>query len=102
IVALEKNITTLTADADVRIGSVLGLGPARRTYDLILMDPPYETGAGSVALSKLGRLGWFAPSSWIAIETSRRENIDVKGFDIDCVRDSGKARITLLRPHQDS
>lgn len=102
IVALEKNIATLTADADVRIGSVLGLGPARQAYDLIMMDPPYETGAGSVALSKLGRLGWFAPSSWIAIETSRHENIDVKGFDIDCVRDSGKARITLLRPQQDS
>lgn len=102
IVALEKNIATLAVDADVRIGSVLGLGPARQAYDLILMDPPYETGAGSVALSKLGRLGWFAPSSWIAIETSRHENIDVKGFDIDCVRDSGKARITLLRPQQDS
>lgn len=102
IAALEKNIATLAAGADVRIGSVLGLGPARQAYDLILMDPPYETGAGSVALSKLGRLGWFAPSSWIAIETSRHENIDVKGFDIDCVRDSGKARITLLRPQQDS
>jgi len=96
--ALDKNIEALTADADVRIGSVLDLGPARKQYDLILMDPPYETGAGSIALSKLGRLGWFAPSAWIAIETSRKEDINVKGFDLETQRDSGKARIHLLRP----
>ena len=32
------------------------------------------------------------------IETERREDTLVKGFDIDVVRDVGKARITLLRP----
>jgi len=96
--ALEKNIETLAAEADVRIGSVLHLGQARKPYDLILMDPPYDSGAGAVALDKLSRHGWFAASSWIAIETARHENIEVKEFDVDCVRDSGKARIHLVRP----
>jgi 16S rRNA (guanine966-N2)-methyltransferase len=98
--ALEKNIEKLGADAetDVRIGSVLHLGQARKPYDLILMDPPYESGAGAVALDKLGRHGWFAPSSWIAVETSRNEEVVVKGFDLDTVRNSSKARIHLLRP----
>lgn len=96
--ALEKNIETLGADADVRIGSVLHLGQARKPYDLILMDPPYDSGAGAVALDKLGRHGWFSPSSWIAIETSRNEDVVVKGYNLDCVRNSGKARIHLLRP----
>jgi len=96
--ALEKNIELLGADAEVRIGSVLHLGQARKPYDLILMDPPYDSGAGAVALDKLGRQGWFAPSSWIAIETSRQEQIDVDGFDVDAVRDGGKARLTILRP----
>ena len=96
--ALEKNIETLGAKADVRIGSVLHLGQARKPYDLIVMDPPYDSGAGAVALDKLGRHGWFAPSSWIAIETGRTEDIVVKGFELDCVRNSGKARIHLLRP----
>jgi len=98
IKALEKNVETLNADADVRIGSVLALGPARKPYDLILMDPPYETGAGAVALSKLGRHGWFEPSCWIAIETSRKEEVVVKGFTLESQRDSGKARLHLLRP----
>ncbi|ASK87977.1 16S rRNA (guanine(966)-N(2))-methyltransferase RsmD [Sphingorhabdus sp. SMR4y] len=95
---LEKNIETLGADADIRIGSVLHLGAARKAYDLILMDPPYDTGAGAVALDKLGRHGWFAPSSWIAVETARHEKVEVKGFDLDVERDSGKARLHILRP----
>lgn len=99
--ALEKNIATLNAkppQSDVRIGSVLTLGPARKQFDLILMDPPYETGAGAIALSKLGRLGWFAPSAWIAIETSRKEEINAKGFELESQRNSGKARLHLFRP----
>ncbi len=100
IKALEKNIATLGANVDVRTGSVLHLGPARQAYDLVLMDPPYDTGAGAVALDKLGRHGWFAPSCWIAIETSRKEEISVKGFALESQRDSGRARLHILRPAQ--
>ena len=98
--ALDKNIAKLGASrqSDVRRNSVLSLGPAQKPYDLILMDPPYGTGAAQVALDKLGRLGWFAPSAWISIETDRKEDIEVKGYDIDKIRDIGKARLTLLRP----
>jgi 16S rRNA G966 N2-methylase RsmD len=60
--ALETNITKLGAKAqcEVRKTSVLTLGPGPKAYDLILMDPPYGTGAGAVALDKLARLGWIA------------------------------------------
>jgi 16S rRNA (guanine966-N2)-methyltransferase len=85
----------------VRKSSVLSLGSAVRPFDLILMDPPYATGAGAVALDKLARLGWFAPSAWISVETSAKEEVEVKGFSIDTVRDVGKARLTLLRPESD-
>jgi 16S rRNA (guanine966-N2)-methyltransferase len=102
ITALEANIAKLGAKAqcDVRKSSALSLGSAVKPFDLILMDPPYTSGAGPVALDKLGRLGWFAPSAWISIETSAKEDIDVKGFIIDDVRNVGKARLTLLRPDQ--
>lgn len=100
IAALEKNIASLGAGdiCEVKIGSVLHLGPARQAYDVILMDPPYDSGAGAVALDKLARHGWFAPSSWIAIETSKKETVMVKGFDLETVRDSGLARLHILRP----
>jgi len=97
---LRENIAALHAQqrADVRACSVMALGPARQPVDVLLLDPPYETGAGAVALEKLNRLGWIAPDAWISVETSHREVLDVKGFAIDAVRDSGKARLHLLRP----
>lgn len=100
--ALDNNVEKLGANAqcDVRRSSALSLGSAIKPFDLILMDPPYATVAGAVALDKLGRLGWFAPSAWISIETSTKETIDVKGFTIDTIRDVGKARLTLLRPEE--
>jgi 16S rRNA (guanine966-N2)-methyltransferase len=98
--ALEANIAKLGAkpQCDVRRSSVLSLGSAIKPYDLILMDPPYASGAGAVALDKLGRLGWFERSAWISVETSNREELDVKGFVVETSRDVGKARLTLLRP----
>ena len=98
--ALRKNLATFgaAARADIRAGSVLALGPARRTYDLLMLDAPYATGAGSVALDKLSRLGWVGPDSWISIETAEKETVDVAGFEIDTERKVGKAKLTLLVP----
>jgi 16S rRNA (guanine966-N2)-methyltransferase len=98
--ALAKNIDKLGArdQSDVRKSSVLSLGTAIKAADIVLMDPPYLSGAGSVALDKLGRFGWFAPSAWISVETSIKEDVEVKGFTIDTVRNVGKAKLTLLRP----
>lgn len=97
---LKKNLATLgaSARADVRAGSVLALGPARRSFDLILLDAPYETGAGSVALDKLNRLGWIGADSLVSIETSGNETVEVAGFEVDTERKVGKAKLTLLRP----
>lgn len=61
--ALRTNITKLGGakeiGADVRAQSVLALGHAVAPLDLIVMDPPYASGAGAVALDKLARLGWI-------------------------------------------
>jgi 16S rRNA (guanine966-N2)-methyltransferase len=95
--AIRANGDKLGIRADIRPGSVLSLGVAPKALDLIFMDPPYQSGAGQVALDKLARLGWTAPATWISIETDRREDVAVKGFAIDAVRDVGKARLTLLR-----
>ena len=95
--ALKANIAKLGAKADVRAQSVLALPPATKPYDLILMDPPYGTGAGAVALDKLGRLGWADEATWISIETAKNETVEVDGFAADVERVHGKGKITLLR-----
>ncbi len=95
--ALRANLAKLEAQGDVRATSVMALGPARAPLDLILMDPPYGTGAGSVALDKLARLGWVGAGTWISIETAKQEEITMPGFTVDAARVHGKARLTLLR-----
>jgi 16S rRNA (guanine966-N2)-methyltransferase len=96
--ALKTNVAKLGAKgADVRPTSVMALGAAPKPLDLILMDPPYGTSAGSVALDKLARLGWAGPATWISIETAKDELVEVAGFTVDATRVHGKARLTLLR-----
>ncbi|WP_277665527.1 16S rRNA (guanine(966)-N(2))-methyltransferase RsmD [Novosphingobium lindaniclasticum] len=97
--ALRGNIANLHAQSrsDVRAGSVLSLGPAKETLDLVLLDPPYDTGAGAVAIDKLARLGWIGEQTWITLETAKTEAVSIKGFVLESARDVGKARLHFLR-----
>ena len=95
--ALRANIAKLGAKADVRAQSVMALGPATAPLDVIMMDPPYGTGAGVVALDRLARLGWVGPATWVSIETQRNEAVELAGFVADADKIYGKARVTILR-----
>ena len=97
--ALRANIANLRAQqrCDVRAGSVMQLGPAKAPYDLILLDPPYGSGAGAVALDRLRRLGWIGEASWVALETGHDEKVQPKALAIESERKVGKAKLTLLR-----
>ena len=96
---LRANIAALRAQprCDVQAGSVLSLGPAKQPYDLVMLDPPYGTGAGGVALDRLVRLGWIGPATWIALETAADEPAAVKRLEIESERNVGSAKLTLLR-----
>ncbi|MBA4162476.1 MAG: 16S rRNA (guanine(966)-N(2))-methyltransferase RsmD [Novosphingobium sp.] len=97
--SLRSNISNLKAEArsDVRASSVMALGPAKAPLDLILLDPPYHSGAGEVALDKLQRLGWIGPATWISLETAFDEVPKIKGLEAQADRKVGKARITLFK-----
>jgi 16S rRNA (guanine966-N2)-methyltransferase len=97
--AIRTNVSALKAESrcDVRAASVLALGPARTPLDLLLLDPPYGTGAGSVALDRLTRLGWIGPASWVALEVAASEIVKLKSLEIESERKVGTAKIVLLR-----
>ena len=96
---IRANIDTFDARTRTQVqqGSVMSLGPAKAPHDLILLDPPYDTGAGQVALDRMARLGWIGPATWIALETRKDEDIEVKALDIEAERKVGKAKLTILR-----
>lgn len=97
--ALRGNVANLQAQSqcDVRAGSVLALGPAKAPLDLVMLDPPYGTNAGEVALDKLQRLGWIGEATWVSLETAASEEPKIKGMETVADRKVGKVRITLLR-----
>ena len=101
--ALRANIAAVGAGgAEVRAGSVLALGQARAPLDLALLDPPYGSGAGAVALERLLRLGWLGPPSWVSLEIAAAEPPGARGFAVVAERRVGRACLTLLRPLQES
>lgn len=96
---IRANITALGAQARARVevGSVMQLRAASAPLDLILADPPYQSGAGEVALDRLLRLGWIGPATWIAVETSFKEDVVIKGLTLEAERRVGKGKLSLLR-----
>lgn len=97
--AIRANIAALRAQqrCDVRASSALSLGPAKEPLDLILLDPPYETGAGAVAIDKLARLGWIGEGTWVCLETAKGEGVSIRNFETETARDVGKACLHILR-----
>jgi 16S rRNA (guanine966-N2)-methyltransferase len=98
ISAIRANIEALgtRGKGQVHAGSVMSLGPSGQPYDLVLLDPPYGTGAAAVALDRLLRHGWFGPETWVAAETGHDEALEVRGFEPVADRQVGKARLSLL------
>jgi 16S rRNA (guanine966-N2)-methyltransferase len=96
---IRSNIAALNARdrSEVRRASVLDLGPAKAPYDLILLDPPYGTGAAGVALDRLLRLGWIGPATWMAAETGADEQLAVRTLRVEVERKVGKAKLWLLQ-----
>lgn len=96
---IRANIAALGAGARARVeaGSVMQLRAANSPLDLILADPPYQSGAGEVALDRLLRLGWIGPETWIALETGGTEDVAIKGLVPEAERRVGKGKLHLLR-----
>ncbi|MEO0420641.1 MAG: 16S rRNA (guanine(966)-N(2))-methyltransferase RsmD [Pseudomonadota bacterium] len=97
--AIRANIVNLDARSRTRVESmsVMHLRARTEPTDLILLDPPYHTGAGEVALDRLLRLGWIGEGTWMALETAAKEDPQIAGLEIETSRKVGKARLTLLR-----
>src|SRR3546814_15388035 len=97
--ALRSNIEKLAVGdaAQILAQPVEAMMTAREPCHLLLLDPPYRSGLGQKALTRLVAKGWIADCAWVSLETARDENVEVAGFAVHAVRDPGQARPTLLR-----
>ena len=97
--AIRDNIAAFRAkpQAEVIAGSVMSLGPAKVARDLVLLDPPYGTGAGAVAIERLIRMGWIGEATWVALEIGAKEDAKVRTMDVESERRVGAAKLVLFR-----
>jgi 16S rRNA (guanine966-N2)-methyltransferase len=97
LAALESNAATLKAGprADIRRQSALAAIPG--PFDLVMLDPPYDSGLGISALAALLERDGIAPGAWISLETGVREAVELPGLAIEAERVHGKAKLTLMR-----
>lgn len=74
--AIRRNLATTKLRAQARVqGSTVaaffgGKPPAERPFDVVLLDPPYDTSAGEVArvLTALDDSGWLASEATVVVE----------------------------------
>lgn len=96
---LKANVEKMGASdvSQVLAQPVESMMTARNACHLVLMDPPYNSGLGQRALTRLSSKGWIAEGAWVCLETAKSETVEIGGFTVDTVRDHGKARLHLLR-----
>ncbi|WP_309601936.1 16S rRNA (guanine(966)-N(2))-methyltransferase RsmD [Sphingomonas sp.] len=95
--AIRANAATLGATGiDIMAMSAARL-PRAQPVHLILADPPYADGSGSAAVASVVAAEWLAPGGWMAVETERGASVDPGPLSLEVERDTGRARLTLLR-----
>ena len=96
--AIRANAATLglTSGVEVMAMSAARL-PLASPFHLILADPPYATSSGSGVVAAVVAASWLAPGGWMAVETERGASVDPGPLTVEVERDTGRARLTLLR-----
>lgn len=93
---IESNARALGAAVELLATSAERLPPGL-SFDLIFADPPYAPGAGDQVVKAVAEAEWLAPGGWLAVETERGQGVAAGLFEHAAERDSGRARLTLLR-----
>lgn len=97
--ACKFNIDALDAASETRLirADCLSLRPAQDPCDLILLDPPYNSGLAAPALEALAAAGWIADDAVCVIELAAKEAFGPPaGFTVRDERRYGAARVVLV------
>lgn len=93
---IRRNAEKLGVSVKLLGGSALAL-PRSEPFDLVFADPPYAAGSGTAVVAAVLAANWLAPGGWMSVETSRDDNVDAHGLEIEATREVGRAKLTLLR-----
>lgn len=95
-----RNVASLGEQERVTVlaGDCLAPVRAAQPCDLVLLDPPYRSGAAADALTALARAGWIAPDALCVVELAAKEPFTPpEGAELLDERRYGAARVVFLR-----
>jgi 16S rRNA (guanine966-N2)-methyltransferase len=106
--ALRRNLAMLGLGESVRIvardvaAAVADLGRARERFDLVLLDPPYETGEDERTLRAVVAARILAPGALLVVERSRRHALPpISGLALQDERRYGDTIVSRLAAADD-
>ena len=87
-------------NAVVRCGDALRTlaEPASAKFDIVFLDPPFDSGVWGEAMALLDANGWLAPQAWVYAESGSGDEWNVPGrWRLHHQRDAGAVRGSLYR-----
>lgn len=83
----------VVGDCDFYAKDAAKPGAAPQQFDLVFLDPPYDSGLIAPVLAALSREGWIAKNAVIVAETGRKKDIELpEGFKLLDSRVYGAAK----------
>ena len=101
---LQKNISKLKIDYKnetyikiIRDDANKALQNIKNNFDIVLIDPPYNSNVIEECIVKLKQYNLINFNSYIFAESSKNENINFDGFDLLDTKIYGKSKLTILQ-----
>jgi len=101
---LQKNISKLKIDYKdethikiIRDDANIALQNIKNNFDIVLIDPPYNSNIIEECLVKLKQNNLIELDSYIFAESSKNENFNFDGFDILDKKIYGNSKLTILK-----
>ncbi len=101
---LQKNISKLKIDCKdepyikiFRNDANLALQIIKYNFDIVLIDPPYNSNVIEECLVKLRQYSLIDFNSYIFAESSKKENFNFDGFELLDTKIYGKSKLTVLK-----
>ena len=101
---LQKNISKLKIDCKdqthikiIRDDANIALQNIKNNFDIVLIDPPYNSNIIEECLVKLKLYNLIDLDSYIFAESSKNENFDFDGFDMLDKKIYGNSKLSILK-----
>ncbi|MFP8874068.1 MAG: 16S rRNA (guanine(966)-N(2))-methyltransferase RsmD [Myxococcota bacterium] len=91
---VESGVRVLEGDAGVHLSQFRERG---ETFDLVFVDPPYDSDEASRILKTLRRAGTVNSGGQVVVESAKRNPLAcLAGWEVDAEHDYGDSRLTRL------